>query len=373
MTKAARQPHVAYDGSFVPSVQGLRAIAALSVLMDHFYDMPKGGMYDIANPGFLPPLWPWFQSVINVGGHGVELFFMISGFLIPSSLVRHGSLARFFFDRVLRIMPVFLVLHVALFVIGPIVGYKFFRGIDVGSYLGIFLANLFFLQDALGLPIAQQNAWTLTYEWAFYIWFAVTFAALRLGGRMMAAPLILLGVACVLHWPITAFFCIGMFFSATGVRFPVSGRIGFAAGVVCGVAMYASLVLFHPFVALIPAFLLFGMVLAPGSGIGSALSAPALQFVGKISYSLYLVHPFVLFPLQVTGLKLVAMGADRWLLWFGFILLGIIASLIASAISYQLIEVRLRRVMGGALRGLLFGPLDKFEQPLPPASGAVRR
>ena len=106
--------------------------------MDHFYDMPKGGVYDIPDPGFLPPLWPWFQSVINVGGHGVELFFMISGFLIPASLVRHGSLARFFFDRVLRIMPVFLVLHVALFVIGPIVGYKFFRGIDVGSYLGIY-------------------------------------------------------------------------------------------------------------------------------------------------------------------------------------------------------------------------------------------
>ena len=95
--------------------------------------------------------------------------------------------------------------------------------------------------------------------------------------------------------------------------------------------------------------------------------------MGKISYSLYLVHPFVLFPLQVTGLKLVAMGADRWLLWFAFIILGLVASLVASAISYQLIEVRLRRVLDGTLRGLLFGPLDKFEQPLPPASGVVRR
>ena len=356
MTRTPHQPGVAYDGAFVPSVQGLRGIAALSVLMDHFYDMPKGGMYDIPNPGFLPPLWPWLQSTINVGGHGVELFFMISGFLIPASLVRHGSLPRFFFDRVLRIMPVFVVLHLALFAIGPIVAYKFFRGIDLTSYLATFLANLFFVQDALGLPIAQQNAWTLTYEWAFYIWFAATFSMLRMGGRMLAAPLILLGVACLLHWPITAFFCIGMLFSATGFRIRIRGPLGLIAGLTCGAAMYASLVLFHPFVALLPGFLLFGMVLAPDSGLGKALSAPALQYVGKISYSLYLVHPFVLFPLQVVGLKLVAVGVDRWLLWAAFIAIGLVMSLVASAISYELIEVRLRRLLDGAIRGMFFRP-----------------
>lgn len=362
MNKAAHQSGISYDGSFVPSVQGLRGIAALSVLMDHFYDMPKGGMYDIANPGFLPPIWPWLQSTINVGGHGVELFFMISGFLIPASLVRHGSVPRFFFDRFLRIMPVFVVLHLALFAIGPIVGYKFFHDIDLASYLAIFSANLLFVQDVLGLPIAQQNAWTLTYEWAFYIWFAATFSMLRVGGRMLAAPLILLGVACLLHWPITAFFCIGMLFSATGFRISIPGPLGLVAGLACGAAMYASLVLFHPFVALIPGVLLFGMVLAPDSGLAKALSAPALQYVGKISYSLYLVHPFVLFPFQVIGLKLVAAGVDRWLLWTAFILLGLSTSLVASAISYDLIEVRLRRLLDGAVRSMLFRPPGKVEQ-----------
>ncbi|QPF88087.1 acyltransferase [Bradyrhizobium genosp. L] len=350
------------DGSFVPSVQGLRGIAALSVLMDHFYDMPKGGVYDIPNPGFLPPLWLWLQSVINVGGHGVELFFMISGFLIPASLVRHGSLPKFFFDRVLRIMPVFVVLHLALFTLGPIVGYKFFRGIDVGSYLGIFFANLFFLQDAVGLPIAQQNAWTLTYEWAFYIWFALAFVAMRLGGWLLAAPLVLLGLACALQWPITAFFCIGMLFSAVDFRIDIAGRTGLVVGLICGAALYASLTLFHPFVGLLPGFLLFGMVLAQGSGLSNALSTPALQYVGKISYSLYLVHPFVLFPLQMIGLKLVAMGVDRWLLWAAFIVLGLVMALVASAISYELIEVRLRRLLDHAFRGLLFRPLGKIGQ-----------
>ncbi len=49
MTAVAVQHGAKGDGGFMPSVQGLRAIAALSVLMDHFYDMPKGGVYDIPN------------------------------------------------------------------------------------------------------------------------------------------------------------------------------------------------------------------------------------------------------------------------------------------------------------------------------------
>src|SRR6185295_3470098 len=108
----------------------------------HLQDMPLLA-------GFLPPIWPWLEATVNMGGHGVELFFMISGFLIPASLMR----------------------HLILFTAGPLVGYKFFKGIDLPTYLKLFFVNLAFLPDALGLPIGQQNAWTLSYEWAFYILF----------------------------------------------------------------------------------------------------------------------------------------------------------------------------------------------------------
>jgi peptidoglycan/LPS O-acetylase OafA/YrhL len=358
MTALADGTNEKAAGAFVPPIQGLRGVAALSVLLDHFCDMPKGGVYDLPNPGFLPPIWMWLQSIINSGGHGVELFFMISGFLIPASLVRHASVSKFIFDRVLRIMPVFVVLHLALFVAGPLVGYKFFRGIDVVSYVEVFFANLFFVQDALGLPIAQQNAWTLTYEWAFYVWFALTFVAVqRLGNWWLAVPLVALGLAAAIHWPISAYFIIGMIFSATNIRFPLAGPVGVLLGLALGAAMYAALDVLHPFWGLITGFLLFGMVLAPASGIAALLSTPALQYLGKVSYSLYLVHPFVLFPLQMIGLKLVGQGVDRWLLWSAFVVLGSMMVLIASTLSYELIEVRLRRIIDGTFRGFLFGPL----------------
>jgi len=117
----------------------------------------------------------------------------------------------------------------------------------------------------------------LTYEWAFYIWFALTFSMLRIGGRVLAAPMILLGVACLLHWPITAFFCIGMLLSATGWRISIPGPLGLMAGLACGIAMYASLVLFHPFVGLIPGLLLFAMVL----GAGFVVAGPDLSVGGE--------------------------------------------------------------------------------------------
>jgi peptidoglycan/LPS O-acetylase OafA/YrhL len=59
--------------------------------------------------------------------------------------------------------------------------------------------------------------------------------------------------------------------------------------------------------------------------------------------------------LQIIGVKLAAHGVNLWLLWAGFAGLGLIAALISGAVSYELIEVRLRRLLDPALRGLFFG------------------
>jgi len=338
----------AQNQGFLPAIQGLRGIAAVSVLVVHLYDMPLLA-------GFMPHLSPWLHSTINMGGHGVELFFMISGFLIPASLVRHRSVAKFFYDRCLRILPVFLILHLAVFAVGPLIGYKFFKGIDVSTYIELFLVNLFFLPEVLGLPFGQQNSWTLTYEWAFYILFAAVFVAVvRLRSWPVALPLIALAAAGIFVRPIAAYFLIGLLFSAIDFRIRLTGAVGLIAAVVCAAAMYVSIEFFSPLLGLVPGFFLFAMVLAPESGVATALSAEPLQYLGKISYSLYLVHPFALFPLQVIGVKLAERGIELWLLSGVFAGLGLVLSLIAGAVSYELVEVRLRRLLDSAFRPVLF-------------------
>jgi peptidoglycan/LPS O-acetylase OafA/YrhL len=153
-----------------------------------------------------------------------------------------------------------------------------------------------------------------------------------------------------------------MLFSAVPIRLSLAGGTGLLAGAICAAAMYVCIEYVHPFVGLVPGLLLFGMVLAPGSGVATWLSTPALQFLGKISYSLYLVHPFALFPLQMLGARLAARGVDPWLLWGSFVGLGFTVSMVAGTLSYEMIELRLRRLLDNAFRHTLFRPVEGVER-----------
>lgn len=342
MTKGLNPVDAIHVKKFEPSIQGLRGIAALSVLFVHLYDMPM-------NAGFLPAVPSWFDFTILTGGRGVELFFIISGYLIPASLVRHGQISKFFYERCMRILPVFVVFHLVIFTLGPIVGYKFFKGIDPLSYIGLFLANLLFLPDILRLPAAQQNAWTLTYEWLFYFWFAATFYFVAIRRVWIVAGLLVaMGLVAIAAFPIAAYFLVGIAIRYFDVRLELPGLRGAAAALICLFLMYVCLEYINPFLGLIPGFLLFAMVRAPTSGVAILLDRPLIQYIGKISYSLYLAHPFALYPLQMSGAKLAAQGLPLWPVWLSFVFLGLIASLVMSNITYELIEVRLRHLLNMA-------------------------
>ena len=133
-----------------------------------------------------------------------------------------------------------------------------------------------------------------------------TFLAAAKQRSWLVVLLLAVGFAGILFRPIAAFFAVGMLFSAVPIRFGLAGGAGLLAGAVCAATMYVCIEYVHPFVGLVPGFLLFGMVLAQGSGVATWLSTPVPQFLGKISYSLYLVHPFALFPLQMLGARLAA-------------------------------------------------------------------
>jgi peptidoglycan/LPS O-acetylase OafA/YrhL len=99
---------------------------------------------------------------IDLGKYGVLLFFLVSGYVIPLSLERHGCLRRFWIGRLFRVYPAYLATIAAAALLG--------------IWHGGFPAHASMLLDPLGQRGAVRVFWTLSYEMIFYLVVAGLFA-----------------------------------------------------------------------------------------------------------------------------------------------------------------------------------------------------
>ena len=180
------------SGQRLAWLDALRGFAALCVVFDHLaaYAMPhlRGDVYRFLDPGT----------------YGVFVFFLVSGYIVPASLERKGSVRGFWVSRVFRLYPLYafaLVTAVLLwwFNIGTLGG---------ANYQGktSLLTHALMLSTVLGGHNAINVIWTLTYEMAFYLLLTALFltgthrrssrwallfaaAALGLGGLLPMAAL----------------------------------------------------------------------------------------------------------------------------------------------------------------------------------------
>jgi peptidoglycan/LPS O-acetylase OafA/YrhL len=157
----------------IPELDGVRGIAILLVLVWHFVGAPLGQL-----PG---PAAQWVQRILGLAGSGVDLFFVLSGFLIGGILLDHRTSPRYFrafyARRLTRILPlyfvwlaVFFVLLAAfpLFTSSPPVRQLFADPLPAWSY-ATFTQNLDMArQETLG-PEWLGITWSLAIEEQFYI------------------------------------------------------------------------------------------------------------------------------------------------------------------------------------------------------------
>ncbi|MFB4318701.1 acyltransferase family protein [Actinomadura sp. 21ATH] len=176
-------------------LDGLRGIAALVVAVHH-------GCYHYL-PQFRHEILRW----VDPGHAGVLVFFLVSGYIIPASLERSGSLRRFWIGRLFRIYPLLLaVLAVTLLVaLAGLTPLRQGLGTDFDP-LGAALAHLTMMQDLLAVPSALNVLWTLSYEMAFYLLVVALFAAGRANrhSATVAAVLALASLSLALLLPSAA-------------------------------------------------------------------------------------------------------------------------------------------------------------------------
>ena len=299
-----------------------------------------GDYYDVLYRGRTP-----LSVDLGPGHFGVELFFIISGFVILMTIERKKTVREFATSRFARLMPAFLtalVLATALLTVWPM------PPLDAPT-LRQFLANLTMAPSLFGEKPVDMPYWTLTYELVFYGFMALAlrFGLLRsiewFGLLAVAVGCLLLATAdmqlhrrssIVLLVGYSNFFLIGICLYRIYAR---SARLITYVALVCAIAVtvrgggeqafYASGYLYLPLTAAFATVVWFA-----ASKYGRWLASPPMVFLGRISYPLYLVH-------VVLGYSIIRFGVEQdWSTLGGVIAAGI-ASLIVATLLHYLVEI----------------------------------
>jgi peptidoglycan/LPS O-acetylase OafA/YrhL len=267
--------------SRVESVEFLRGVAAFSVAWFHF---TNGG-------GLLPD--GWLKASGSYGGLGVQVFFVISGFIIPYSMYTAGfrfpaDVLTFIWKRILRLEPPYLVavfLAVALWYLSAIM--PGFRGSEPNLDLSQLLLHVGYMNGIFERPWLNPVFWSLAIEFQFYLFTALVF------------PIFFNESAVVRFAGLTLFCAIGFVFPDPRFLFHFAGL--FALGIIT-FWRFAGLIRAGTFALLVLAAAamtmeMFGIPIAV-AGFATALAiafvkiprVAAFTFLGAISYSLYLLH-----------------------------------------------------------------------------------
>jgi peptidoglycan/LPS O-acetylase OafA/YrhL len=142
-------------------LDALRGFAALCVVFDHGSTLLLRPVRDL--------LYQWF----DFGQYGVFVFFLVSGYIVPASLERKGSVRSFWVSRAFRLYPMY-----AVALVGSAVAYQTGRGTINGAEHDPFTSVaswLLMLPNVLTGPNVPNVTWTLSYEMVFYLLLAALF------------------------------------------------------------------------------------------------------------------------------------------------------------------------------------------------------
>jgi peptidoglycan/LPS O-acetylase OafA/YrhL len=346
------------DRRFRPDVQGLRAVAVALVVLFHAH---------------VPGL---------TGGYvGVDVFFVISGFVITGLLLRERastgstSILGFYGRRIRRIIPAATLVIIAAVVasyvaLGPLNGNQ---TAGDARWASVFLINIHFASTGTNYlsaslpPSVLQNYWSLAVEEQFYLVYPALFlavAAFSRGQSLRRRVGFVLGIAVVVSFvasvlqthsnPTAAYFsplprvwelALGGLVALGTVslqRVPArvaaaSSWIGLGAILLAAFA-FTSTTAYPGWAVALPvigtALVIAGGVAKPALGAESVLRLRPFQWIGLISYSLYLWHwPVLTIAAERTSSGTLSLGDSLW--W-------LLVSLGLAVITYLLVENPIR-------------------------------
>lgn len=318
-------------------VQGLRAIAVLAVLIYH------------AN-----------SSWLSAGFVGVDVFFVISGFIITALLTERSNkvdLVAFYASRIKRIFPAYVVMLIIVSMLSAVLflpdDFVFFQdSLKSASlfYSNNYFANFgsYFAPQADELPLL--HTWSLAIEMQFYIffplliicarpkWRLVIFVALALGLFAWSGYRSLSGMQSSMYFALLARvpeFLVGAITALVMYKRQLPALLAGSLGVFGAIGLALSFTVidrqaFPGFWSILPCVATALVIAARRGPVSRVLSSRSMVWIGGISYSLYLWH----WPL----LALIRYYTGQYELGMLSLLLFAFGSLLVAWLSYHFVE-----------------------------------
>ncbi|HEV2568902.1 acyltransferase [Sphingomonas sp.] len=270
------------EGARLASIQRLRGIAALLVVLVHAIDLADRS----PDAGALAPLW----LINDLGASGVDLFFVLSGFVMTLGLDRFtgpGGWRRFLVARAIRILPLFWLLNLLLIVlIGTIPDWR-------SAITALLLLPAADMRDFYFPPL--WVGWTLAFEAGFYLMVALAARSARPAVALVAlvGAASLAGAVLQPSWPLAQVLLNPIMLEfGLGVLICLAWRRGVSASIRSACIITGALLL------VVPRLLMAEVVFSPEAGlvIDGTLSFHRVLFWGV---------PWALILTGATG------GADR--------------------------------------------------------------
>ncbi len=323
----------------IQNIHTLRGIAALMVVLHHCLDILfRNGAISI-----YPPF----------GMFGVDIFFVISGFIIVVSTKEYVSAKSFALKRIFRIVPIYWIITVSLFLL--LFALNQVSTSENNPSLTELFRSLFFIpyEKANGAvtPILFVG-WTLQYEFLFYLIFFQGLLLKKYIDPLYFSVVAILGIALsgifveqdqLIAWfysrPIILTFIGGLLLARlwqkrlelTTIPHPAYSPVLLIPGILLLLISTDH----NPFVAGIGATLIVASLLLLEHHC-QFYSNRLTRFFGDISFSLYLIHPIVFYGFEAVALKL--SPNDTYLVLYLGILVSFLVACCLSWISFRLIE-----------------------------------